>query len=529
MDAIIKDLRFGLRQLRLNPTFTLVSVLSLALGIGANTAIFELINAVRLRMLPVQKPQELAHLDFAKNSKRSGWFSTRSARFTYAQWEELRTRPEAFSGVMAWSATQFNLAQGGEMRYAEGLFVSGNFFSLLGAPMSLGRPFTAEDDQPGCGSPRAVISHAFWQREFGGDPGILSRSVRLEGRSFPILGVTSPAFFGVEVGARYDVAVPICADPLFSEDGKGRIPIRRAWWLSAMGRLKPGWTIERANLHLQTLSPGIMEATVPPDYRPADAKRYLANKLTVTPGDIGVSRLRQNYEDPLWMLLATTGLVLLIACANLANLLLARSSVREREIAVRQAIGASRFRLISQLLSESMLLAVFGAALGALLAQGLSRALVLFLNTKRNPLFVGLELDLRVLAFMAAIAILTCLLFGLAPAVRASGIAPASAMRAGGRSVTSGRERFSLRRALVVAQVSMSLVLLVGAVLFTRSLKKLLDVQPGFRPEASSPSSSTFAPATIPRSACQESTASFSSSCASAPALLRWRKSTYSR
>ncbi len=483
MDRILKDLRFGLRQLRLNPTFTLVSVVSLALGIGANTAIFQLIEAVRLRMLPVEKPQELAYLNFAEGSKRSGWYSTRSARFTYPQWELIRSRQQAFGQTMAWSATRFNLAQGGEARYAEGVYVSGDFFSVLGVPAMLGRTLSREDDQPGCGSPSAVISYSFWEREFGGSADAIGRSVRLDGRPLTIVGVTPPSFFGVEVGVRNDVAVPMCADPLFSNDGKGRISNRVAWWVSAMGRLKPGWTIERANAHLQTLAPGIMEGSVPPEYRPDDAKLYLANKLTVTPGGTGVSGLRRNYANPLWMLLATTGLVLLIACANLANLLLARASVREREIAIRQAIGASRGRLIGQLLSESMLLAVFGTALGALLAQGLSRALVAFLSTPGHQVFVGLSPDLRVLGFMAGVAILTCLLFGLAPAVRAANIAPASAMRTGGRGITSGRERFSLRRGLVVAQIALSLVLLVGAFLFVRSLQKLLEIQPGFRPE----------------------------------------------
>ena len=483
METILKDLRFGLRQLRLNPTFTIVAVLSLALGIGANTAVFQLIDAIRLQALPVQKPQELAYIDFAKGSNRSGWFSSRSARLTYAQWEEILRRQESFSGTMAWSATQFNLAQGGRARYAEGLYVSADFFSLLGVPAVIGRTFAAEDDRPGCGSPGAVISYAFWQREMGGDPGVLGRSVRLDGRPLTILGVTPSNFFGVEVGNRYDVAVPLCADPLFSEFGKGRMPNRIAWWLSAMGRLKPGWTIERANAHLETLSPGIMEATLPPTYQPDQAKRYLANKLTVTPGATGVSGLRRAYENPLWLLLATTGLVLLIACANLANLLLARASVREREIAVRQAIGASRGRLIAQLLSESLLLAVFGGALGALLAQMLSRGLIAFLSTDSNALFVEMGPDWRVIGFMSAIAIATCLLFGLAPAVRATRVAPASAMRSGSRGVTGGRERFSLRRILVVAQVSLSLVLLVGALLFVRSLQKLMQVDPGFRPE----------------------------------------------
>jgi putative ABC transport system permease protein len=478
-----QDLRYGARQLRLSPGFAAVAVLSLALGIGANTAIFQLVNAVRLRSLPVQRPEELAYVDFAKGSMHSGWFSTRSARLTYAQWEQIHNRQQGFSGTFAWSATRFNLASGGEARYAEGLFVSGEYFGLLGVQPLLGRTFTADDDRRGCGGPGAVVSYAFWQREFAGDPQVLERTVSLDGRPFPVIGVTNRNFFGVEVGHQFDVALPLCADPFFFADGKGRIPVDTAWWLSAMGRLKPGWTVERARAQLQAVSPGIMQATLPSSYRPDDAKRYLANKLDVVQGSTGVSDLRQDYESPLWLLLATTGLVLLIACANLANLLLARASVREREIAIRQAIGASRARLIAQLLSESMLLALAGTALGALAAQALSRGLVAFLSSPTDPVFVGLGLDLRVLGFTAAVAIGTCLLFGLLPALRATRIAPASAMRAGGRGLTAGRERFGLRRLLVVAQVSLSLVLLVGALLFVRSLQKLLAVDAGFRPE----------------------------------------------
>jgi putative ABC transport system permease protein len=483
MDKIVRDLRFGLRQLRLNPTFTAVAVLSLALGIGANTAIFQLIDAIRLRTLPVQKPQELAYLDLARGSWRSGWQPTRSARFTYALWESIRTRQLAFSAMLAWSAMRFNLAEGGKARYAEGLFVSGDFFKVLGVPAEIGRTLTAEDDRPGCGNPGAVISHGFWQSEFAGDPAVTTRNVRLGGRLFPVLGVTPPDFFGVEIGRRFDIAIPVCADPMFYEPGKNRIPLRTAWWLSAMGRLRPGWTIERADVQMRAISPAIMRETLPPAYRPEYAKKFLANQLAVTPGATGVSQLRRQYEDPLWILLATTALVLLIACANLANLLLARASVREREIAVRQAVGASRHRLIAQLLSESLLLAFFGAVLGALLASLLSAGLIAFLTTQSNQMFVGLGINWRILGFTMCMALATCILFGLAPALRATRIAPASVMRSGGRGLTAGRERFSLRRVLVVAQVAMSLVLLAGALLFVRSLQKLLSVDPGFRPE----------------------------------------------
>jgi putative ABC transport system permease protein len=483
MDALFKDLGFALRQLRLNPMFTAVAVLSLALGIGANTAIFQLIDAIRLRSLAVINPQELAYIDFMKDSKRMGWWSTRSANFTSAQWDSLLAHQQAFSGLVAWSAKGFNLAQGGKAHYAEGLFVNGDFFNVLGVPAAVGRMFNSDDDQPGCGSPGAVISYSFWLGQFAADPSITSRTVRLDGRPFPIIGVAAAGFFGVEIGHRFDVAVPVCSDPMFWEPGKGHIATRTGWWLSLMGRMKPGGTLERANAQIRAISPAIMEDSLPPSYRPPDAKKYLENKLTVTSGATGVSQLRRQYEDPLWILLATTGLVLLIACANLANLLLARASVRQREIAVRQALGASRGRLIAQLLSESLVLAVLGAALGAILAALLSRALVAFLTTDGNRMFIGLGTDWRVLGFTGAMAILTCVLFGLAPALRATRVEPSSVMRASGRGLTAGREKFSLRRILVVAQVAMSLVLLAGAMLFIRSLQKLVAIDAGFRPE----------------------------------------------
>ncbi|HEX3747972.1 MAG TPA: ABC transporter permease [Bryobacteraceae bacterium] len=483
MSQYSADLRYGIRQLRLNPLFTVVAVLSLALGIGANIAIFELIDAIRMRPLPVANPQQMGYLDFAKGAQRSGWWSTRSAVFTSKQWDSLQHNQEAFSGLVAWSAQGFNLNPQGKARFIEGLFVNGDFFNVLGVPAAVGRLFSAQDDRTGCGSSGAVIGYSFWQSEYAGDPRVTSRTVMLDGNVFPIIGVSAPNFFGVEIGSRFDVAVPLCSDPLFWAPGKDRASSPTAWWLSVMGRLKPGWTVARGNAQILAIAPAVMRDTLPPSYRSDDAKKYLANKLTVTSGETGVSNLRQDYQDPLWILLATTGLVLLIACANLANLLLARASVREREIAVRQAIGASRGRLVVQLLTESMLLALLGAGLGVALAALLSRGLIAFLTTTGNHMFVGLGIDWRILGFTTGVAVLTCVLFGLAPALRATKVAPASVMRASGRGLTGGREKFSLRRILVVAQVAMSMVLLAGALLFVRSLQKLMAVDPGFRPD----------------------------------------------
>ena len=237
---------------------------------------------------------------------------------------------------------------------------------------------------------------------------------------------------------------------------------RHHWWLAAMGRLKPGWSAAGAKAQLEAISAGVFQATVPPNYTPDNVKWYVTYKLTAIPAGSGVSSLRSRFEDPLLILLAIAALVLLIACANLANLMLARASAREREIAIRLAIGASRPRLIRQLLAESLLLALIGAAFGAALAQGLSRYLVTFLNSNDNPLFVDLGTDWRVFGFTASLAILTCILFGLTPAIRATRTTPGAVMKASSRGLTEGRERFGLRRILVVSQVALSLVLLAG-------------------------------------------------------------------
>ncbi len=480
LDQTRADLMYGLRQLRLSPGFTAVAVLSLALGIGANTAIFQLVNAIRLKKLPVKDPHELVILKYVQPSHRSGWGSSRSGEFTYSQWQQIQAQHEPFSGVLAFSANRFNLSRGGEPRFAEGMYVSGDFFRVLGVSPIAGRTFMAQDDSASCNA-GAVISYAFWQRELGGDPQVLGRKLSLDGYSVPIIGVTPPAFFGVEVGVRDDVAVPLCADRLISE--RSRIPLDYAWWLSVMGRLKPGWTLAQATAYLRTTSPQIMRATLPSEYNPGFAKLFLTNTLEAQAAQGGVSDLRRRYEQPLYLLLGISGLVLLIACANLANLLLARATAREAEIAVRLAMGASRGRVVRQFLAESLLLALFGTVSGGVLAFALSRSLILLITSSENSIYLDTGMDWRVLGFAVGLAILTCLLFGLLPALRGTRLSPACAMRSTSRSVTTGRERFSLRRALVATQVAFSLVLLFGALLFVRTFCNLLKSDPGFRSE----------------------------------------------
>jgi putative ABC transport system permease protein len=479
IETFWKDLRHGARMLRRNPGFAIIAIASLALGIGANTTIFQLLDAVRLRALPVKDPQRLATVHIANREWSSGSFSGSYPQLTNPLWEQLRDHQQAFSSIAAWSDMGFNLSRGGEVRWARGLMVSGEFFHALGVAPMLGRVFQASDDQRGCAAPGVVISHAFWQREFGGDRSVVGGPLTLEGHPFEVIGVTPASFFGVEVGSRFDAAIPLCGEPLVRA-GPSYLDGRHEWWLAAIGRLKPGWSLAQATAHLGAISPGLFEATMPTGYG-ADMKDYLSLKLGAFPAAKGFTSINGGSADPLTILMVTTGLVLLIACANLANLMLARASAREREIAVRLAIGASRGRLIRQLLSESLLLASIGTLLGAMLAPGFSRILISLFVSGDNELFFDLTPDWRVFAFTGGLAILTSILFGLTPALRATRTEPGAAMKSGGRSMTTGRESFGLRRLLVVSQVALSLVLLVGALLFLRSFRNLLTLDPGFR------------------------------------------------
>lgn len=489
IETLWQDLRYALRLLARDKAFALAAVLSLTLGIGANTAIFQLLDAVRLQTLPVDRPQELAEMRIGTDSSRTGSFNGRRPNFTYPMWEELQRQQQAFSPPFAWSSRRFDTSPGGEVHFVEGLFVSGAYFEQLGVRPLLGRVLTPADDYRGCGISGAVISYAYWQRELGGDLAVLTRAISLDGFRFPIVGVTPPAFFGMEVGRMYDVAVPTCSDDVFTHGTtivgigttrESRIERRDMWWLAVAGRLKPGWTLERATEHLTSISARLFKATLSPTYGAEDASHYLSFKLNAFPAAAGVSNLRRDFQEPLLVLLVIAGLVLMIACANLANLLLARATARGREIAVRLAIGASRARIVRQLIVESAVLAVAGAMCGTIVAGMVSRLLVSMLAGGNPAVSLDLAWNWRMLAFTSGVASLACLLFGVAPALRATALSPNAVLKSAGRGLTAGRERFGLRRGLVVTQVALSMVLLLGALLFTRTLYNVLTTSAGF-------------------------------------------------
>lgn len=480
LDSTLRDVRFGLRVLLRQPGFAAVAILSLALGVGANTAIFQLIDTVRLRTLPVQAPEDLARVSVnAGDNGRTGRFTSSYAHMTTAIYERVRDRQQSFESLAAWGPAQFDLSTSGESRPARGIWVSGNFFATLGITPAIGTLIAPHHDTVACAEPTATISHAFWQRELAGAADVVGRTVTLDGHAFVVGGVTPASFFGVEVGRQFDVALPLCAERQVQGGARTALNSNDWWWLASIGRLKPGVSIDQAGAELRALSAPIFAETTPASYTTGDADNYRSFTLEPTSIQHGFSSLRSQYDTPLNLLLGLAGLVLLIACGNLANLMLARASAREQEMAVRLAIGASRWRLVRQLMSESLIIAAAGAVLGAWIARNLSGLLVSFLSNDRNPLMLDLAINWRVLGFTTGLAVLTCLLFGLVPAIRATRTAPVTAMRGGGRGITDGRGRFTLRRALVIGQLAVSLVLLVGALLFTRTFWNLAHADVG--------------------------------------------------
>jgi predicted permease len=481
-EFMMHDLRFALRALRKNWGFAATAILTLALGIGANTAIFQLLDAVRLRNLPVADPARLAGVR-VQNGTRGFGFTTgdNETMLSYPMWQQIQLHPPSFSGVSAWAQTgSVSVGEGAQERRARGLWVSGEIFSVLGVPPLLGRVFTEKDDQPNCGLPGVVISYPLWQSEFGGRDSAIGSRLMVEGRPTEVIGVTPRGFFGLEVGKTFDLAVPFCS--LTSYFPAAETMTRSdLFWLRVVGRLKPGVTLQQVSSQLSAMSPGFIEATLPSGFSSASLNVYKSFRLAAYPGGTGISWLRQTYDTSLWLLFGTTGFVLLIACANLANLMLARASTREREMAVRLALGASRWRLIRQLLSEGFVLAGLGAVLGIALAEVFSRSLIRFLSTEANLIQLNISLDWRVLLFTGTVTILTCAFFALVPAFRTSRAEPGVVLKGGSRGTTAGRERFSFQRLLVVSQVAVSVVLLVGALLFVRSFRNLATLDPGFR------------------------------------------------
>jgi predicted permease len=482
IERLMQDMRYGVRQLKLSPGFTLVAVTSLALGIGANTAIFQLLDAVRLRSMPVPNPQELVEVRVANGTGGIGVSTGDNPQMTNPLWEELRDHQEAFSGAFAWGNDTFSLGDGANARNVRGAWVSGGFFRVLGIDPARGRLLDYRDDRHGCGASVAVIGYGLWRSEFGGRESVIGSSVMLQDHSFQVIGVAPPAFWGLDVGRPFDVALPICSlETVQSQNASFRR--RDVWWLTVMARLKAGWTLERASAYLGGISRGLMEATAPMGYKSSTLEAYRKFRFAAYPAANGVSGLRHAFDAPLGLLLSLAGLALLIACANLANLMLARANARRREMAVRLALGAPRRRLIQQLLSESILLAFAGTLLAVALARWLALSILRLVSMEGDALQLDLSLDWRVLAFTATVAAFTCVLCGLAPAFRASQADPGAAMKAGGRGMTAGRERFSFQRFLVLSQVAVSLVLLTGALLFVRSFRNLMQFNPGFREE----------------------------------------------
>jgi predicted permease len=477
MDTLGRDFRFAFRLMRQTPVVSAVAMLSLALGIGANVAIFNLVNALMLKALPIHEPERLVILQQPpfEPGRPPG------TSFTNPQWEYIRDHQDFFSGVLATGTARFNLNAGGEARQVAGIYGSGRFFDVLGVTPIIGRTFTTEDDKRkgGKDGPVAILSHAFWQREYGGDRQVLGRTISLDGHPFTIIGVTPPEFFGIEVGRTFDVAIPLGTEPVI-RGAESSLDRRSTWWLRMFARLAPGQTIEQADARLRAFHPGLREATMPQDWRPQDQEQYIRDPLMPGPAATGISGLRTRYSQPLYVLLGIVALVLLVACGNMANLLLAQSTARRRELAIRLSLGASRWLVARQLLIESLLLSLLGAAAGVVLAFWGSRALVNLISTRTAIVSLDLAMDWRVLGFSIAIGIVTGLLFGVAPALRATGLTPALALRDHSRGVIAGGGRLSLGHGLVALQVAISFVLVLGATLFVRTLVDLTTQRMGF-------------------------------------------------
>ena len=476
MEQLIQDLRYGFRTFARQPAFAVTAVLALALGIGANTAIFSVVNALMLRSLPVLEPQRLVTVSsgFAlSHGFRAG------AGMNYDMWSRMSERIRMFDGGFAWAPARVDLSSGGAMQPADALFTSGGFFATLGVPALIGRTFTVADDVRGGGRDGlvAVIGYGLWQRRFGGATNAIGAVLPVEGIPCTVIGVMPPEFFGVEVGQPFDVALPLAIEP----DVRGpRASLHHpsALMLTAMLRLRHDQSLDAATAALRPMQPEVLGVTA--GNRAEQLPEFLKDPYVLVPAGTGTSDrsgLRRQYVRPLLTILAVVVLVLLVACVNIANLLLARSAARRHEMSVRVALGASRWRLARHLMVESLVLSAIGALAGLLFATWASRAVVASLSTVDRQVLLDLSLDWRVMTVTAAAAVATAVLFGTGPAVRAARAPAIDALKTHGPGAGT---RTNLSSSLVVCQVALSLVLLFGAGLFLSTFNRLATQPLGF-------------------------------------------------
>jgi predicted permease len=478
-----RDLRYALRMLRKSPVFASVAVLSLALGIGANTAIFSLIDTLLLRPLPVSQPGRLVQIWLDRGSARP------SFAFTHALFEQTRANSSVFSGVFTWSDNRFQMRSGREMVHVNGVLAGGDYFAALGVPAVIGRTFTAAEDVPNGGKngPVAVISYEFWSSRFQRNSAVIGSTITLDGVDFTVIGVMPRQFFGADVSSRPDIWAPLALAPRVED------PVcfnsRSCWWLFVMARLAPGVSLEKARAQLKVVSPQILLNTVPPNWDRADQRRFKQYQLIARPAPNGWSFLRLRFTNPLAILMTLVGIVLLIACANLANLLFARSSARQREIAVRLAMGAGRSRIVRQLLTESVLLSCLGGLAGLGFAFASTRLLLSILTASASSGGPGqdirfdLQPDWRILVFTFLAALFSGLLFGLAPALRATRIGIIGSLKERAHTVRGTGSRMGVGRLILGFQAALSVLLICAAGLFAGSLWRLWTLNPGFNPK----------------------------------------------
>ena len=481
MPALTQDLRYALRALAKAPLFSAVAIISLAFGIGANTAIFTLIHQLILRRLPVKDPQQLVML--AGRGRHYGGNNGRD-KLSYPMYQDIRDKNQVFNGMFCTHRETMSASFEGRAELISGELVSGNFFRVLGIGAAIGRVLTGADDLYQGGHPLAVMSYGYWRSRFAGDPGILGKKIIVNGYPLTVIGVSQAGFDGVEPGFAPQIRIPITMNNSLPPGGTfDRLNNRRFRWVEVFGRLKAGIPREKAQAGLQPLFHQILEMEVKQKEfakaSPFVKSEFLKMWMELMPGATGRSNLRESYSKPLVALMAIVALVLLIACSNLANLLIARASARQKEIAVRLALGASRGRLIRQLLVESLLLSGAGGTLGVGLAVAIDRALIDFLPTGETPLSLSSTPDAAVLAFTTAVSVIAGIIFGLVPALQSTMPRLADTLKDQANAVLHGGS-VQLRKSLVVAQVALSLLLLIGAGLFLRSLRNLKVTNPGF-------------------------------------------------